>query len=277
MRLKTSLTTLVLMCIAMISAPAFAQDDVEDSPTVYSCRVKHFNVKLTYDRENAPASVLELEYPSEDIETFNYLDGSEQANRHRLKCKRTGDLATILTDKSNKGIIKITLSLKGKEETLVLDERPHPTAIDVFVSDKTGSDTNLRSEPKGKIVGKLSKSGTYMMNICDVTNGWWRICNNEVLAYTDDIEGEIPAGSEGVAWIHYSVLGMSTRNYQGETLYLRESPSEKARSTFSFNKELVLRPIGEDGRWIKVETVDKKHRGWIEAYWLCGNALTTCP
>lgn len=275
MRLLSFLT--ILICMATVSAPAFAQEEEVNTSVFYSCRLKQFDIQLTYDEENTSASVLELKYPNRGIETFNYMDGSEQANRHRLKCEQTGDRAMILTDKSNKGIIKITLSLKGKEKTLILDARPHPTSIDVFVSDDTGSDTNLRNAPKGKIVGKLPKSGTYMMNICDATNGWWRICSNEVSAYTDNMEGEIPAGTEGVAWIHYSVLGTSTRNYGGETLHLRDSPSEKARVTYSFKKELELRPIEEDGRWIKVETTDKKHRGWIDSYWLCGNALTTCP
>lgn len=30
------------------------------------------------------------------------------------------------------------------------------------------------------------------------------------------------------------------------------------------------------GDWVKVQTYDGKYTGWIEAEWLCGNALTNC-
>lgn len=275
--MKPNIFLSIFMCIAIVFMPAFAQDEGTDTSEIYSCRLKDFNVKLTYKIKSISSSILELEYSDEDIERFYYIACSEQIDRHELKCKRTGNSATILTNEINKGIIKITLSLRGKETNLMLDAMPRPMSLDVFIHDETGSDTNLRNAPNGKVVGRLSKSGTYMMDICDVTNGWWRICSNEISAYTDDMEGPIAAGNEGVAWIHYSVLGTGTRNYGGKELYLREYPSEKALSTYSFKKELILRPLEIKENWVKVETIDKKHRGWIEYFWLCGNALTTCP
>lgn len=266
----------LFMCIGMLSSVVFGQDEVEDAATVYSCRLKDFNVKLTYDKKRVSSSVLRLEYTEDRVDTFSYHSFSKQFNRHEMMCERTGNLATISTTKAGDGIVELTLSLKGKEMNLTLDEIPMDTSLDVFIYDKIGSDTNVRNAPKGKVVGKLPTAVDYMLNICDVRDGWWRICSNEVYSF-DVPEGPVAAGSEGVAWIHYSVLGSSTRNYGGETIYLRETPSEKARATFSFSEEMILRPLEIKDSWVKVETTDKKHRGWIDGYWLCGNAVTTCP
>ena len=100
-------------------------------------------------------------------------------------------------------------------------------------------------------------------------------CGFEQSYETGDFEGKLKGSTTGY-WIHYSVLGMGTRNYGKEKLTLRQSPNAKSAAVYSFTKEIVLRPMDIKGDWVKVKTIDGKYTGWIEADWLCGNSLTNC-
>ncbi len=147
--------------------------------------------------------------------------------------------------------------------------------LTVFISDNT--DTNIRNSPKGKVVKQLPKNGEYMLVVCESKNGWWKIEDNEIEAYTDSFEGTTTVKEAEQCWIHYSVLGVSTRNYASQELKLYATPSEKAAVAYSFREEIKLHPIESRGEWVKVKTTDRKHTGWIQSEWLCGNPLTTCP
>jgi SH3-like domain-containing protein len=79
------------------------------------------------------------------------------------------------------------------------------------------------------------------------------------------------------AWIHSSVIGLSTRNYGGQQLSLRSDPREGASVVGRITvPEDLVRPldITEDGEWVKVRW--GKVTGWIERKWLCGNPLSSC-
>ena len=129
--------------------------------------------------------------------------------------------------------------------------------------------TNIRKSPGGSLLGRLDNSESeYLITICEPSNGWWRIF--------DDFVGSMELSGE--AWIHYSVLGMRTRNYGGQALPLRASASEKAAVVATIKEEEeTVRPmdISADGKWTKVKC--DAGTGWIESRWLCGNPYTTCP
>lgn len=78
------------------------------------------------------------------------------------------------------------------------------------------------------------------------------------------------------AFINYSVVGFSTRNYGGQTLQLHASPDADSPVTFSFSEEMQLHPVGVVDGWVKVKTDDGKHSGWIQDEWICDNPLTNC-
>ena len=144
-------------------------------------------------------------------------------------------------------------------------------SLEVYINDTNG-DTNVRNAPKGAVVGKFAQDNTWSMIVEAPQNGWWRIKGD---SYADP-EGDTPKfkASKNGYWLHYSVLGVGTRNYGGQRLTLRKSPSSKAEAVYSFKEELVLKPIDIKGTWVKV--TDGKHTGWIEQEWLCGNPLTNC-
>jgi SH3-like domain-containing protein len=146
-------------------------------------------------------------------------------------------------------------------------------SLGVFISDNNGPYTNIRNAPKGKVIDKISTKETAMIGVEKPTNGWWKIIGTTY--DTGDKEGVLKPSATG-HWIHYSVLAMGTRNYGGQTLYLRKDPSATASVVYTFKDEIELRPMDIKGDWVKVQTSDGKHTGWIEAEWLCGNALTNC-
>lgn len=146
-------------------------------------------------------------------------------------------------------------------------------SLGVFTYDSNGKFTNVRNAPKGKVIDKVPTDVRAMIGVEKPTNGWWKIVGNTY--DTGDEEGVLKPSATGY-WIHYSVLGMGTRNYGGQTLYIRQSPSANAPVVFQFKKEIVLRPMDIKGEWVRVQTSDGKYTGWIEADWLCGNSLTNC-
>lgn len=145
--------------------------------------------------------------------------------------------------------------------------------IGVYVLDLDGDWTNVRNAPKGKIVGKLPAREGVMIDIDQLKNGWWRLTSPDCFAGDEEITLK---GSTTGYWVHWSVVAMGTRNYGGQKLTLRKEPSEKSAAVFSFTEELQLHIMDMKGDWMKVQTLDGKHTGWIESEWLCGNSLTNC-
>ena len=50
----------------------------------------------------------------------------------------------------------------------------------VYIDDTTGSPTNIRSAPNGKIIGSLPDTCIYMLDVKAAKNGWWIIEDNYV-------------------------------------------------------------------------------------------------
>ncbi len=165
---------------------------------------------------------------------------------------------------------KITALLQGGAA------KPLPT-LSVYVSDPAGTPTNVRSAPGGAMAGTLTADGDYLVRLIRCEKGW---CQAIAIDTVD--QGPVQIQSPGgELWLHASVLAFSTRNYGGQTLALRQEPDKEATPLFSFADEQMLRPL--DFRavggtlWVQAETFDKKHRGWLEAEWVCGNPVTSCP
>ena len=148
---------------------------------------------------------------------------------------------------------------------------PGPAVLGCFVADS--GTTNVRNAPNGLISGRLPASGTYTLAVYNPTDGWWQILNGVV----EEMDGEVIEIPEE-AWIHSSVIGLSTRNYDRRALPLRSEPRANAAVSGRITlAEDLVRPLdlSADGKWVKVRW--GKVSGWIEAEWLCGNPVTTCP
>ena len=144
-------------------------------------------------------------------------------------------------------------------------------------ADKT---TNIRNSPGGSVAMKLNSGNddsmkAYVFMLTSPLNGWWKIVN--LWNAVDDEEETVLQGSDtGEYWIHYSVLGVDTRNYGGQELYLRDGPDEDANIVFTFTQELTLMPLDVKDDWAKVKVQGFDIVGWIELEWLCSNPLTNC-
>ena len=144
-----------------------------------------------------------------------------------------------------------------------------------IIGDETNRQATIHSAPNGEIVYTLPDTCIYMLGVKKPKNGWWVIDDNSVFGIcamdtTFDFSSKCKT-----AWIHYSVLGFSTRNYGGQRMVLYSKPSEKSDEVYAFTDEIVLCPLDVKGMWVYVETPDK-HRGWIRLENICDNPLTTC-
>lgn len=148
-------------------------------------------------------------------------------------------------------------------------------ALHVYVSDPTGTPTNVRAAPGGAVAGTLATGGDYFVTLAGCKKGW---CRASAIESVDGEPVALPgAGKGGALWLHSSVLAFSTRNYGGQKLALRAKPDEASAPVFSFTDERALRPLDVRAGWVLAETLDKKHRGWLQTEWVCGNPVTTCP
>ena len=145
-------------------------------------------------------------------------------------------------------------------------------SLAVYLWDGAGKFTNFRNKPKGDIVGKISTEEIVTLAVDRVEKGWWHVVDGQA----EVLDGDTKVFNNGEAWVHYSVLGIGTRNYDGQKLTLRDNPSETAKAVFSFTDEITLRPMEMKDGWVKVMTLDGKHTGWIEDTWLCGNPVSNC-
>ena len=147
-------------------------------------------------------------------------------------------------------------------------------SVSVFITDNDRY-TNVRNSPNGKVVARIDNNlGSGMLELEKPVNGWWRIEDNS-WEIAEEAKEVTLRGSRTGYWIHYSVVGFGTRNYGGQKLTLRATPSVKGRAVYSFTKELILHPLEVKGEWIKVKTNDG-HIGWIHEEWICDNPLTNC-
>ena len=150
-------------------------------------------------------------------------------------------------------------------------------SLSVSVNDNSGSSTNIRNSPKGKVVHRIPQTTIAMLEVEEPQNGWWRICDDSYFSVADGYEGLSKlTGSRTGYWIHSSVIVVGTRNYGGEMLYLYQQPNTKSKKVYTIKEEMTLHPLEVRGGWVKCTTSDGKQVGWIQAEWLCGNALTNC-
>ena len=149
--------------------------------------------------------------------------------------------------------------------------------VTVCISDNTGSPTNVRNAPNGKIVYQIPQDLSCTVDIISVKNGWWKI-TPEVDTWGDDETTILLKGSSTGYWLHKSMLGFAISGDSEGCLRVAPSNSAKAvkvlRSDYA---DLVLEPLMIKGSWIKVVTKDKKYTGWMPIDRICYNPLTTCP
>ena len=152
-------------------------------------------------------------------------------------------------------------------------------SVGAYICDNSGSPTNVRNAPNGKVVKKLPDiDGGYVVSLLEVKNKWWKI--DPVIDIYGDSEDESVQlkGSKTGYWMHYSVLGFGIAGDHENVL--RETPSPNGKPLKvepSYLFEVVLHPLEIRGEWIKVITSDKLHTGWMPIDRICYNPLTTCP
>lgn len=145
-----------------------------------------------------------------------------------------------------------------------------------IIGDENNTHATIHSAPNGEKVYTLPDTCIYMLGVKKPQNGWWVVEENSIFGMCDYSENDFDFSNKcKTAYIHYSFLGFSTRNYGGQRLVLYSKPSEKSDEVYAFTEEIALCPLEVKGKWVYVETQDK-HRGWIRLENICSNPLTNC-
>ena len=153
------------------------------------------------------------------------------------------------------------------------------TVANAYIFDNSGTPTNIRHAPNGKVVQKLPDiDGGYVVSLLEVRNNWWKI-DPIIEIYGDEEDANVQLkGSTTGYWVHYSVLGFGIAGDHENVLRATPSPKGKLiKIAPSYLIETTLRPIEIRGEWIKVITSDKRYTGWMPINKICYNPLTTCP
>lgn len=143
--------------------------------------------------------------------------------------------------------------------------------VQFYVRDKSGTKTNVRNEPSGKVKAQLEQETMMAIDYCD--DGWCHIANGLVWSAVEENDNA-PKLPQGEYWIHHSVIG-ATGLGDGRVKLLAE-PKEGAAVAYENQQEEIVRPIAIEGQWVKVRVDGKKAEGWIKCYELCSNPLTNC-
>lgn len=153
------------------------------------------------------------------------------------------------------------------------------TIASAYICDNSGTPTNVRNAPNGKVVQKLSDvNGGYVVTLLEVKNKWWKVDPIIDIYGDEDDESLQLKGSKTGYWIHYSVLGFGIAGDQENVLRATPSPKGKPiKVTPSYLFDVVLRPLEIRGKWIKIITSDNRYTGWMPIDRICDNPLTTCP
>ena len=152
------------------------------------------------------------------------------------------------------------------------------TMAGAYIFDNSGTPTNVRNAPNGKVVQKLPDTDAgYVVTLLEAKNKWWKIAPTIYLCGDEEKEINLKGSKTGY-WMHYSVLQF---NIAGDPEnVLRETPSPKGkplRIDISYLMETGLRPLEIKGEWIKVVTTDNRYTAWMPIDRICDNPLTTCP
>ena len=135
----------------------------------------------------------------------------------------------------------------------------------VYLNDHDETGTNIRKDPNGEIIMKLKETDDYFFfEVTEVQDGWFQVISIQGVEY-DNID--LP-GDKG--WIHYSVIGASTR----KTVELLESP-KTGKVVGQIEGEISVKIKDTCSDWVEIEY--NGISGWVESEWLCGNPVTTCP
>ncbi len=148
-----------------------------------------------------------------------------------------------------------------------------------YICDNSGTPTNVRNAPNGKVVQKLPDvDGGYVVLLLEVKNNWWRIDPVIEIYGGEEDENLQLKGSKTGYWLHYSVLQFNIAGDHENVLRTTPSPKGKPlKLEPSYLFEVGLHPLEIRGEWIKVVTTDKRYTGWMPIDKICDNPLTTCP
>lgn len=136
------------------------------------------------------------------------------------------------------------------------------------IYDTTGTPTNIRLAPKGKISQYTLEPAKMNLVVGEQKDGYYRIIDNEIEYPESDCDNKLFMDERaGGYWVHRSCLAVKSRHNNGKPLDLLKDwdDCDEQPVVYSIKTPTLLRPIefAEREGWVKVQTLDGKHTGWV--------------
>jgi uncharacterized protein YgiM (DUF1202 family) len=161
-------------------------------------------------------------------------------------------------------ILTNNLAVAGQADRLPTENQCLTRA---YVIDSSRQGLNVRRQPNssGKILGRLPH-GTDV-NILGAKGDWMLISVVDPVAQKVSFQGE--------GWVYSSLLGTSSKGYDGKSVSLYSRPSFRSRVAMKIPPNTSVTIVSCTGKWLKVKS-DNNKSGWLEPGQQCSSTLTNC-
>lgn len=144
----------------------------------------------------------------------------------------------------------------------------HHKGLMCSIYDTSGTPANIRLAPKGKVSRYTMENGCYDLVIGEQKDGYYRIVDNEIEDWTADCDKMLFMEDNSTGyWIHRSCVAVMSRHNDSAPLKLLKDwdDCDAQPVVHTITKPTILRPISYSERegWVKVQTLDGKHTGWV--------------
>ncbi|MEB3180589.1 MAG: SH3 domain-containing protein [Nostocaceae cyanobacterium] len=136
-----------------------------------------------------------------------------------------------------------------------------------YVNDKDPKGLNVRYAPGSnqRVIAKLPRKDAIFVEIIACEGEWVQISKAES---NDKVE------FRGKGWVYAPLLGISTRGYGTNGVFLYASASTNSKKLTRIPADMAVKLLGGDGAWVFVKY--QNLRGWLAPDDQCPNPLTTC-
>jgi len=136
-----------------------------------------------------------------------------------------------------------------------------------YVNDRDPKGLNVRSAPGSnqRVIARLPRKDGIFVEIIACEGEWVQISTAES---NDKVE------FQGKGWVYAPLLGISTRGYGTNGVFLYASASTNSKKLTRIPADMGVKLLSGDGAWVFVEY--QNLRGWLAPDDQCPNPLTTC-
>lgn len=223
---------------------------------------------LFWEYDAQSQSLVPIKEPMErlwDIPNLSYdirVDLPRHGKNIKVTDKETGEQYAILYQHDEDLITFWSQSIV--ENTMLATNK----GLMCSIYDTSGTPANIRLAPKGKVSKYTMENDCYDLVVCEQKDGYYRIVDNEIENWTADCDNMLFMEDNSTGyWVHRSCVAVMSRHNDGAPLKLLKDwdDCDPQPTVHTITQPTILRPISysECEGWVKVQTLDGKHTGWV--------------